>query len=623
MRPSTTSGGHNCRRGVQLRQHRSQDFRTTQLTSDFFVERLKAWGVTRIYGYSGDGINGVLGALQRAEGTDGEIEFIQVRHEEMAAFMATAHAKFTGELGVCLSTGGPGATHLITGLYDAKSDHMPVLAIAGQAETTVRGASYQQELNLDRMFADVADFVQEAAAPAQLRHLVDRGLRVAKSRNGVTVLILPKDLQDMAWEEPKRAHGFTRSGPGYSPPRIVPHDADLRRAAEVLNAGRKVAIVVGAGARDAADEVVAVAERLGAGVAKALLGKDVLPDELPFVTGAIGLLGTKPSSDMMEGCDTLLMIGTGFPWAEFLPADGQARAVQIDIAPEMLGLRYPVEVNLHGDAGETLRGLLPLLTQQQDRGWQDGIIAGMDDWRETLKGRAMADASPVNPQRVIYEMSPRLPADAIVTSDSGSCANWYARDWQVKRGQRGSLSGGLASMGAAVPYAIAAKFAHPIRPVVALVGDGAMQMNNMAELITIQKYWQRWADPRLIVCVFNNEDLNEVTWEQRVMEGNPRFPTTQSLPDVPYARFAEMLGLTGIFVDDPEQLSAAWDRALTADRPVVLEVKTDPNVAPLPPHVTIEQAKAFMTSMAKGDRGAAQVVADTARQIIGGIRGRL
>ncbi|RZL29562.1 MAG: thiamine pyrophosphate-requiring protein [Sphingomonas sp.] len=594
----------------------------TQLTSDFFVDRLKAWGVTRIYGYSGDGINGVLGALQRAEGTDGEIEFIQVRHEEMAAFMATAHAKFTGELGVCLSTGGPGATHLITGLYDAKSDHMPVLAIAGQAETTVRGASYQQELNLDRMFADVADFVQEAAAPAQLRHLVDRGLRVAKARNGVTVLILPKDVQDMAWEEPKRAHGFTRSGPGYSAPRIVPHDVDLRRAAEVLNAGRKVAIVIGAGARDAADEVVVVAERLGAGVAKALLGKDVLPDDLPFVTGAIGLLGTKPSSDMMEGCDTLLMIGTGFPWAEFLPADGQARAVQIDIAPEMLGLRYPVEVNLHGHAGETLRGLLPLLTQQQDRSWQDGIVAGMNDWRETLKGRAMADASPVNPQRVVYEMSPRLPADTIVTSDSGSCANWYARDWQVKRGQRGSLSGGLASMGAAVPYAIAAKFAHPTRPVVALVGDGAMQMNNMAELITVQKYWQRWADPRLIVCVFNNEDLNEVTWEQRIMEGNPRFPTTQSLPDVRYSRFAEMLGLIGIFVDDPAQLGAAWDRALAADRPVVIEVKTDPNVAPLPPHVTIEQAKAFMTSMAKGDRGAAQVVADTARQIIGGVRER-
>ena len=587
-------------------------------TSDFFVERLQAWGVTRIYGYPGDGINGVLGALQRADKAGNGIEFIQVRHEEMAAFMATAHAKFTGELGVCLSTGGPGATHLITGLYDAKSDHMPVLAIAGQAEATVRGASYQQELNLDRMFADVADFVQEAGTPAQVRHLVDRGVRIAVARNGVAVLVLPKDVQDEAWEEPKRAHGFTRSGSGYQRPRVVPHDADLRRAAEILNAGKKVAVLIGAGARGAADEVVQVAETLAAGVAKALLGKDVLPDDLPFVTGAIGLLGTKPSSDMMDGCDTLLMIGTGFPWAEFLPKDGQTRAVQIDIDPAMLGLRYPVELNLHGDAAETLRALLPLLERQQDRSWQDDIAGKMADWRDTLKQRALAGANPVNPQRVVYEMSPLLPADAIVTSDSGSCANWYARDYQVKAGQRASLSGGLASMGAAVPYAIAAKFAHPTRPVIALVGDGAMQMNNMAELITIQKYWRRWADPRLIVCVFNNQDLNEVTWEQRVMEGNPRYEASQDLPDVPYAKFAEMLGLTGIFVDTPEALTGAWEQALAADRPVVLEVRTDPEVAPLPPHVTLTQAKAFMSSMAKGDRGVAQVIADTARQVFGG-----
>jgi len=399
-----------------------------KLTSDFFVERLKAWGVTRIFGYSGDGINGVLGALQRAEKAGDGIEFIQVRHEEMAAFMAVAHAKFTGEMGVCLSTGGPGATHLITGLYDAKLDHVPVLAIAGQAETTVRGASYQQELNLDRMFADVAEFVQEMAAPAQLRHLVDRGVRIAKARNGVTVLVLPKDVQDENWGEPARQHGFTRSGLGYSRPRILPYPADLAAAADVLNAGKKVAILIGAGARDAADDVVEVAEVLGGGIAKALLGKDVLPDDIPFVTGAIGLLGTKPSSDIMNGCDTLLMIGTGFPWAEFLPKDGQARAVQIDIVPEMLGLRYPVEVSLHGDAAETLRALLPLLNRKEDRDWQTGIIDGMRQRRETLEERAMAGANPVNPQRVVWEMSLRLPANAIVTSDSGSCANWYARD---------------------------------------------------------------------------------------------------------------------------------------------------------------------------------------------------
>ncbi|WP_296612222.1 thiamine pyrophosphate-requiring protein [Sphingomonas sp.] len=587
------------------------------MTSDFFVDRLKAWGVTRIYGYSGDGINGVLGALQRAEKAGG-IEFIQVRHEEMAAFMATAHAKFTGELGVCLSTGGPGATHLITGLYDARLDHVPVLAIAGQAEATVRGADYQQELNLDRMFADVADYVQEAGAVVQVRHITDRAIRVAIAESGVGVIILPKDIQDSPWEEPRQAHGFTRSGPGYSKPITIPYPADLQRAADVLNAGSKVAILIGAGARGAADDVKRAAELLGAGVAKALLGKDVLPDDLPYVTGAIGLLGTTPSYDLMTGCDTLLMIGTGFPWAEFLPKDGQARAVQIDIAPKMLGLRYPVEVNLHGDAAETLRALLPLLDRKRDRSWQDGIAAQMSEWWAILEKRALAEADPVNPQRVVWEMSPLLPADAIVTSDSGSCANWYARDYRVKEGQRATLSGGLASMGAAVPYAIAAKFAFPHRPVVALVGDGAMQMNNMAELITIQKYWRRWADPRLIVCVFNNGDLNEVTWEQRVMEGNPRFPDTQDIPDVPYAKFAEMLGLKGVYVDHADALAAAWIDALSADRPVVIEVKTDPEVPPLPPHVTLAEAKAFMSSLAKGDRSVGRILANTARQLFGG-----
>ncbi|EQB08691.1 thiamine pyrophosphate-requiring protein [Novosphingobium lindaniclasticum] len=587
----------------------------TGKTSDFFVERLRAWGVTRIYGYSGDGINGVLGALQRAEKEGNGIEFIQVRHEEMAAFMATAHAKFTGELGVCLSTGGPGATHLVTGLYDAKLDHVPVLAIAGQAESTVRGANYQQELNLDRLFADVCGYVQEVAAPAQLRHVTDRAIRIAKAARDVTAIVLPKDVQDQPYEEPAQQHGFTRSGTGYSRPTIVPQPEDLGRAADLLNAGTKVAILIGAGARSAASEVVEIADLLGAGIAKALLGKDVLPDDIPFVTGAIGLLGTRPSSDLMRKCDTLLMIGTGFPWAEFLPGDGQARAVQIDLDPAMLGLRYPVDVNLHGDAAETLRALKPLLRRKEDRSWRDDVEAEVAKWWETLEERAMAEANPVNPQRVVWEMSPRLPSDAIVTSDSGSCANWYARDWKVQAGQCGSLSGGLASMGAAVPYAIAAKFAHPKRPVIALVGDGAMQMNNMAELITVQKYWRDWEDPRFVVCVFNNGDLNEVTWEQRVMEGNPRYPTTQDIPDVPYARFSEMLGLGGIYVDDPLQLGSAWQQALSADRPTLIEVRTDPSVAPFPPHLTLQQAKGFMTSMVKGDRKVGTVLVDTARQL--------
>ncbi|WP_289367356.1 thiamine pyrophosphate-requiring protein [Pantoea stewartii] len=584
-------------------------------TSDFFVQRLKAWGVTRIYGYPGDGINGVLGAIQRANEQGDGIDFIQVRHEEMAAFMAAGHAKFTGELGVCLSTGGPGATHLLTGLYDAKMDHAPVLAIAGQAEATARGASYQQEMNLDRIFSDVANFVQEASAPAQVRHLIDRGVRIAIAQNGVAVVIVPKDIQDEAWQAPPHLHGFTHSGSGYQRPKVVPYDHDLQRAAEVLNSGKKVAILIGSGARDAATEVVKAANLLGAGVAKALLGKDVLPDDAPFVTGAIGLLGTGPSWEMMQHCDTLLMIGSGFPWTEFLPKEGQARAVQIDIDPAMLGLRYPCEVNLHGDAAETLRALLPLLEHKTDRRWQEDIARQVQDWWTLMETRAHAPANPVNPQRVVWEMSPQLPDNAIVTSDSGSCANWFARDYRVKQGQRASLSGGLACMGAAVPYAIAAKFAHPHKPVVALVGDGAMQMNNMAELITIQKYWQQWADPRLIVCVFNNQDLNQVTWEQRVMEGNPRFEATQQLPNVNYAEFAESLGLTGIYVDNPDALAGAWQRALSADRPVLLEVKTDPEVAPLPPHITFSQAKSFMASMVKGDRGAVQILSDTASQL--------
>jgi pyruvate dehydrogenase (quinone) len=582
-------------------------------TAQFLVERLKTWGVSRIFGYPGDGINGVIGALQ----DNGEIDFIQPRHEEMGAFMAVAHAKFTGRLGVCLATGGPGATHLITGLYDARADHMPLLAICGQAEATVRGASYQQELNLDRMFADVAVYVQEISHPAQLPHVVDRAIRLAIAHRAPAVIVLPKDVQEQKFEAPRRAHGFTRSGPGYSRPLIVPAENDLRRAADVLNSGERVAILVGAGALGAEDEVIAAADKLGAGVAKALLGKAVLPDDLPFVTGAIGLLGTKPSSDMMNACDTLLMIGTGFPWSEFLPKDGAARAVQIDIDPAMLSLRYPCEVNLHGSAAETLRLLLPMLSRK-DRAWRKRIEQWLSEWWETLDARANTTAHPVNPQRVISEMSPLLPDNAIVTSDSGSCANWYARDYRVKRGQLASLSGGLASMGAAVPYAIGAKFAHPDRPVIALVGDGAMQMNNMAELITIAKYRDRWPDQRLVVCVFNNEDLNEVTWEQRVMNGNPRFDASQDIPDVRYSEFARLIGLEGIFVDDPEQLGGAWREALIADRPAVLEVKTDPGIAPLPPHISLTQAKNFMFAMA-GDDDAAHVIKDTARQVVNAV----
>ena len=590
----------------------------SQTVADFLVERLHAWGVRRIYGYPGDGINGMFGALDRANGL---IEFIQVRHEEMAAFMACAHAKFTGELGVCIATSGPGASHLVTGLYDARMDHMPVLAITGQQARASLGGHYQQELDLVSMFKDVAGaFIQQAGVPAQVRHLLDRAIRTALADRQVTAVVLPNDLQDLPYEAPGRKHGTLHSGVGYTEPKVVPYLVDLQRAAEVLNAGKKVAILVGAGALGATDEVIAVADKLGAGVAKALLGKAVLPDDLPWVTGSIGLLGTKPSYDMMMECDTLLMIGSGFPYSEFLPKEGAARAVQIDIKADMLSLRYPMEVNLVGDSAETLSALLPLLVAKTDDSWRTTIGRWTARWWKTLEKRALEPAEVgVNPQRTVWELSSRIPANAIVTSDSGSCANWYARDLKVKRGMMCSLSGGLASMGAAVPYAIAAKFAFPERPVVALVGDGAMQMNNMAELITVAKYWEQWSDSRWICMVLNNSDLSQVTWEQRVMEGDPKFKASQTIPSVPYHKFAELIGLKGIYVDSAEAMGAAWDEALSSNRPVVLEVKTDPNVPPLPPHITLAQAKAFASTLMHGDPDEGNVLLDTAKQVLSAV----
>jgi pyruvate dehydrogenase (quinone) len=569
-----------------------------------------------MFGYPGDGINGVFGALNRASD---KIEFIQARHEEMAAFMASAYAKFSGELGVCIATSGPGAAHLVTGMYDARADHQPLLAIVGQQARGALGGHYQQEVDLAALFKDVAgDFVHQASTPAQVRHLIDRAVRIALSNRTVTALILPNDLQEMAYEEPARAHGTVHSGFGYRAPKIVPYQEDLQAAADILNAGEKVAILVGAGALGATEEVIVIANRLGAGVAKALLGKAVVPDELPWVTGSIGLLGTEPSWDLMRDCDTLLMIGSGFPYAEFLPEEGQAKAVQIDIKAGMLSLRYPMDVNLVGDAAETLKALLPLI-EQKDGKWRHAVEKNVSAWWELLDKRAHAEANPVNPQLVAWELSTRLPDNVILTSDSGSCANWYARDIKIKAGMMASLSGGLASMGAAVPYAIAAKYAHPDRPVIGLVGDGAMQMNNMAELITVAKYWRDWADHRFIICVFNNEDLNQVTWEQRVMEGDPKFEASQSIPDVPYHRFAELIGLKGLFVDRPEDLGPAWDEALASDRPVLLEVKTDPEVPPMPPHLTFDQVKKLTTTLMKGDPNQEGVIRGTVRQVLSSV----
>ncbi|HEX3275320.1 MAG TPA: thiamine pyrophosphate-requiring protein [Gemmatimonadales bacterium] len=583
--------------------------------SDFLLERLKAWGIHRIYGYPGDGINGIMGALNRA---DGDPEFIQVRHEEMAALMACAHAKFTGEIGVCLATSGPGAIHLLNGLYDARMDHQPVLAIVGQSARPAMGGAYQQEVDLVSLFKDVAsEFVQQASVPDQVRHLVDRAVRIALDQRTVTCLILPSDLQDMdAVTEPPRAHGTIHSGLGYTRARIVPRDDDLARAAELLNAGEKVAMLVGQGALGATDEVLETADRLGAGVAKALLGRAVVPDDLPFVTGSIGLIGTMPSWEMMTECDTLLMVGSSFPYSEFLPKEGQARGVQIDLDGRMLSIRYPMEVGLVGDSRDTLRALLPLLRRKEDRSWRERLERSITRWWEVLEARARNPADPINPQWVFWQLSPRLPDGCIITADSGSSADWFARDLKLRRGMMASLSGNLATMGPGVPYAIAAKFAYPDRVVIACVGDGAMQMNGINELITIAKYWMRWADPRLIVLVLNNRDLNQVTWEQRVFEGDPKYEASQDVPDFPYAGYARSLGLDGERVDRPEAVGDAWDRALAADRPFVLEAVTDPSVPPLPPHITLQQARQFAASMVRGDPNAGDVIRRSFRDLV-------
>jgi pyruvate dehydrogenase (quinone) len=584
-------------------------------SADFLLQRLHENGVRRIYGYPGDGINAIVGALERQREL---IEFVQVRHEEQAAFMACAHAKWTGEVGVCLATSGPGAIHLLNGLYDAKLDHAPVVAIVGQQSRMALGGSYQQEVDLQVLFKDVAhEYCETALVPEQIRHLVDRAHRIALDQRTVTCLIVPNDVGEAeAVPEPPRKHGTIHSSPGWAAPRVVPARSDLERAAEILNAGEKVAMLVGQGARGATREVTAVAEKLGAGVAKALLGKTVLDDTLPYCTGSIGLLGTKPSWTLMNECDTLLMVGSSFPYSEFLPEPGTARGVQVDLDGRMLNIRYPMELGLVGDAKATLEELLPLLEPRTSNGWRTQIEEEVAEWWRLIEDRAMQDADPINPQRLFWQLNHHLPDDAIVTSDSGSAANWFARDVKLGPAHLASLSGNLATMGAGVPYAIAAKFAHPSRPAVALVGDGAMQMNGMAELITAAKYYEGWADRRLVVLVLNNRDLNQVTWEQRALEGDPKNPATQEIPDVHYADFARMIGLDGVRIESPDAIDAAWEEAFQADRPFVIDAVTDPEVPPLPPHITVEQARHFISAVRGGDPHSRALITESFKQKI-------
>ncbi|GHF42321.1 thiamine pyrophosphate-requiring protein [Amycolatopsis bartoniae] len=579
-----------------------------ETVGDYLLRRLREWGVEQVFAYPGDGINGIVASFGRA---DNQPRFVQARHEEMAAFEAVGFAKFSGQVGVCLATSGPGAIHLLNGLYDAKLDHVPVVAIVGQTARSAMGGAYQQEVDLQALYKDVAsEYLVEVNVAEQLPNALDRAIRTALAKRAPTAVIIPADLQESPYSPP--GHAFKQvpsSAPGWPHPVTIPPEDELAHAAEILNAGEKVAILIGQGARNAAAEVRELAEVTGAGVAKALLGKDVLPDDLPYVTGSIGLLGTRPSYELMRDCDTLLIVGSNFPYSQFLPEFGQARAVQIDLDGSMIGMRYPTEVNLVGEAQATLRALLPMLTRKSDRSWRETIERNVTDWWDTVTSQAMLEANPVNPMRIVHELSTRLPDDAIITADSGSSTNWYARNLKIRGRVRSTLSGTLATMGPGVPYAIGAKFAHPDRPVIALEGDGAMQMNGLAELITIARYRHLWTDPRLVVCVFHNNDLNQVTWELRAMGGAPKFEESQSLPDISYAEIARSLGFEAIAVEHPDQLGPAWDRALAADKPALLDVRCDPEVPPIPPHATFEQMKSAAEAVLKGDPNAWHLMA--------------
>ena len=584
-----------------------------QTVAEFAIDRLHQWGIKRIFGYPGDGINGFMGALRHEEN---KIQFIQTRHEEMAAFMACAHAKFTDEVGVCMATSGPGAIHLLNGLYDAKMDHQPVVAIVGQQARASLGGSYQQEVDLITLFKDVAcEYVHMATVPSQTRHLIDRAVRIALARRTVTCVIFPNDLQELDYEEPKRMHGTIHSSVGYRSPKIIPHEDDLEKAAIILNEGKKIAVLVGAGAKGCEEEIIHVADLLGCGVAKALLGKAVLPDDLPFVTGSIGLLGTDPSWEMMTDCDTLLMVGSSFPYSEFLPKEGQAKAVQIDIDGTMLGIRYPMNLNLQGDSKATLQALIPYLKRKEDRSWRNKIEENIDRWWKILDRKAHNSADPINPQYVYHELSKRLPDNCILSADSGSTAAWFARDLKIRKGMKASLSGNLATMCPGMPYTIAAKFAYPDRVAIGLIGDGAMQMLGINGLITVAKYWKTWKDPRMIILVLNNRDLNMVSWEQRVMEGDAKFDTSQDVPDFAYDEYAKMLGLEGIRIDNPEEVKDALDTAMVIQKPVVLNVYTDPNVPIMPPHVSFKQMKAFASAIFHGDSDSWDMIKQTTKDV--------
>ncbi len=584
--------------------------------SDFVIDRLIEWGVDHIFGFPGDGIGSFDGALGRADEAGLPLKYIRPTHEEICSLMATAYAKWTGKLGVCAATSSPGAFHMLNGLYDANMDNQPVVAIVGQQAMETLGSSYQQENNLERTFADVAAYVQTIVTPAQAQVVIDRACRIAITNRQPCVIIIPHNVQSMKREDAPKKQDVSRSSSSPTSIKITPPMEELARAADILKAGKRVAFMVGAGAIGATDEVLELARKTGASITTSLRGKDVISGDVPFNCEQLGLLGSLPSYNRMEECDTFVMIGSNYPYSGFLPATGQARGIQIDLRSSQLGVRYPMEVNLWGDAKSTLQALLPLVPQTDDLSFQNKAAEEMKDWELTLHDLAFDEADPINPRRVFYELNERLPRGAIVTCDAGSTADWYGHHIRLKEGMRGDLSGRLATMLAAMPYAVAAKFAFPDKPVVCTIGDGAFQMLGMNELITIKKYQHVWPNKQLVVMVLHNNDLTQVSWEMRTEDANPRWRGSQDIQSIDYTAYAQTLGFKGITVTDPEQIGAAWDAAFAHDGLTLLDIHTDKNVPPLPPHISLKFARNTAEALLKGDPNEMGVIVDSVKAVV-------
>ena len=579
--------------------------------ADVLIESLIDWGVDVIFGLPGDGINGIMEALRiRQE----KIRFIHVRHEEAAAFMACGYAKFTGKLGVCLATSGPGGIHLLNGLYDAKLDNQPVLAITGLQFHDLIGTYTQQDVALDKLFMDVCVYNERIMGPNHVENVTDLACRTATAYRGVAHITFPVDFQEMDVKSRQRSK---RNVPNHSSDvdaigARLPNRGDLQRATDILNGGKKVAILAGRGALNATEELEKTAELLGAPIIKALLGKAAVPDDSPYTTGGIGLLGTKPSQEAMEDCDTLLIVGSSFPYIEFMPKPDQAKGVQIELDPKRIGLRFPVDVGLVGDSRNTLRELIPMLRRKEDRSFLSAAQAGMKDWWEVMEKRANRRDKPMKPQVAAWELGKRLRNDAIVSCDSGTIATWWARHVPAKRGQMHTLSGNLATMAPGLPYAIAAQVAYPQRQCVAFVGDGGFSML-MADFVTAVKY-----KLPIKVVVIKNNTLGQIKWEQMVFLGNPEFGV--DLTPIDFAEFAHSCGGIGFTVEDPAECGRVMEEFLNAPGPAVLQAVVDPFEPPLPAKVRADQALHFAESLARGEPNRKKIaltaISDKVRELI-------